>query len=57
MLKCKQATELISQSQDRQLTTSEQIALKFHLLICRGCNNCNKQIGMIHQAMQRIRKP
>jgi hypothetical protein len=55
MLKCKQATELISQSQDRDLTLQERIRLKFHLFICTGCTNCNKQIKLIHQAMGQLR--
>jgi len=55
MLKCKQATELMSQSQDRVLTLNERIRLKFHLLICTGCANCNKQMRFIHRAMQRLK--
>lgn len=57
MLKCKQATELMSQSLDRKLTLKERTALKLHLLICTGCDNCNKQMGLIHQAMEQLRKP
>jgi hypothetical protein len=56
MLKCKQATELISQSQDRALTLNERIRLKLHLLICVGCDNCNKQMSFIHKAMEQFRK-
>lgn len=56
MLKCKQATELMSQSQDRDLTLSERIRLKLHLLICAGCTNCNKQMNFIHNAMEQFRK-
>jgi len=56
MLKCKQATELMSQSQDRALTLNERIQLKLHLLICAGCLKCNKQMGFIHKAMQQFSK-
>jgi flavoprotein len=56
MLKCKQATELMSQSQDRALTLNERIQLKLHLLICRGCDNCNKQMSFLHDTMQQFRK-
>ncbi|MDX2507391.1 MAG: zf-HC2 domain-containing protein [Gammaproteobacteria bacterium] len=56
MLKCKQATELISQSLDRDLTLHQRIQLKFHLFICTGCTNCNKQIALIHKAMGQLRK-
>jgi hypothetical protein len=56
MLKCKQATELMSQSQDRVLKLNERIHLKLHLLICTGCNNFNKQMSFLHNAMQQFRK-
>ena len=56
MLSCKQATELMSQSQDRDLTLKERTRLKFHLLICSGCTNCNKQMKLIHNAMQKFKQ-
>lgn len=55
MMSCKQATELVSQSQDRKLTTRERAGLKLHLLICAGCKNYNKQISFIRQAMQQFK--
>jgi len=56
MLKCKQATELMSQSLDRDLTLNERVRLKLHLLICTGCVNCNKQMNLLHNAMGQFRK-
>lgn len=56
MLKCKQATELMSQSQDRNLTLHERTRLRLHLFICSGCANFNKQMGFIHTAMEQIKK-
>lgn len=56
MLKCKQATELMSQSQDRNLTLNERTRLRLHLFICSGCANFNKQMGFIHTAMEQIKK-
>lgn len=55
MLKCKQATELMSQSLDRDLTLNERIRLKLHLFICSGCVNCNKQMRLIHHAMEKFK--
>jgi hypothetical protein len=55
MMNCKQATELMSQEQDRELTRRERLALRLHLLICKGCNNYNKQLAFIREAMQRFR--
>ncbi len=56
MLRCKQATELMSQSQDRALTWNERLRLKLHMLICSGCTNCNKQMRFIHKAMQQFKE-
>ena len=54
MMTCKQATELMSQGQDRPLTTYERLRLRVHLLICRGCSNYNKHLGIIREAMRRL---
>lgn len=47
MLNCRQATLLISQSQDRELTRKEKIALKIHLILCSACRKFNKQISSL----------
>ncbi len=54
MMNCKQATELMSQGQDRELSGRERLALRLHLLICKGCNNYNKQLAFIRQAMRKL---
>lgn len=54
MMKCKQAAELMSEAQDRKLSRRERLALRFHLMMCRGCNNYNKQLAFIREAMQRL---
>jgi hypothetical protein len=54
MMNCKQATELMSQAQDRLLSRRERIALRLHLLICKGCSNYNRQLAFIREAMQRL---
>jgi hypothetical protein len=52
MLNCKKATRLVSESQDRKLSVTERIPLKFHLLICSGCKNFSQQIPFLSQAMR-----
>jgi hypothetical protein len=54
MMKCKQATELMSQAQDRELIWRERIALRFHLMMCRGCNCYNNQLSFIRNAMKQF---
>ena len=51
MLKCKSASELVSQSLDRQLTRSERFDLRFHLFICKYCNQFNQQLQAIRIAL------
>lgn len=54
MLNCKNATKLMSKAQDKPLILKERVALRFHLMMCSGCNNYNKQMSFIHKACGRI---
>lgn len=56
MMNCKQATRLVSQSQDRELSLPERIRLRFHLFICSGCSNYNKQMAFLRKAMRKLRE-
>jgi hypothetical protein len=47
MLNCRQATQLMSESQDRPLTNGEKLALKLHTLMCKGCRNFEQQLPVI----------
>ncbi len=55
MLTCKDASELLSQAQDRPLGLRERLVLQLHLLICRGCSNFNHQLALIRAAVRRMR--
>lgn len=54
MLSCKQATELMSQEQDRPLSLSERIGLRLHVWICDGCNNYRRQMEVLRAACRRF---
>jgi len=54
MISCKQATELMSQGQDRPLTPSERIGLRIHLLFCAGCVNFRRQLDFLRNACRRL---
>ncbi|HEX6828434.1 MAG TPA: zf-HC2 domain-containing protein [Burkholderiales bacterium] len=54
MLSCKEVTELVSQSQDRELTVAERVALKIHFTVCTGCRNFDAQMALIRRAFQRL---
>lgn len=47
MLNCNNATRLMSESQERSLSITEQVSLKLHMMICSGCRNFNDQMGVI----------
>ncbi len=50
MLNCKQASELLSQALDKNLSLREKISLRLHLLICHGCSNFSKHMQVLRQA-------
>ncbi|MAY69862.1 zf-HC2 domain-containing protein [Halomonas litopenaei] len=49
MMMCKAATRLMSKQLDAPLTARERISLRFHLMLCSACRNCEKQFGMLHR--------
>lgn len=51
-MNCKNATRLISESQDRALSASEKLTLRVHLLMCSGCRNFNRQVPFLSQVMR-----
>lgn len=54
MLNCKQNSELLSQALDRPVTFREKLAMNFHLMMCRGCRNYEKQLAFIHKAAREL---
>lgn len=54
MLTCKEATQLISKSLDRQLTRRERFAVRVHLLICKYCKRFAEQLLVVRQALSRM---
>lgn len=54
MLKCKDASRLMSQSLDRRLGLKENFSLKLHLLICKSCLIFDKQLDYLHQLCKKF---
>lgn len=50
MLSCKEATALISQGLDRELTWRERVALSMHEAICAGCRATERQLRFLRTA-------
>lgn len=54
MLRCKEATHLISEQQDRQLAAGERLQLRMHLAMCSGCRNFRAQMNFLRDACKRF---
>lgn len=54
MLNCKQNSELLSQSLDRPVSLREKMAMRMHLMMCRGCRNFEKQLTFIRKAAREL---
>lgn len=51
MITCKQASQLVSERQDRMLNWRERLALRLHLWICTNCQRFERQLTYIKQAL------
>jgi hypothetical protein len=52
---CREASELLSQMQDRPLTRRERIRLRLHLAICNHCSRFARQMAFMRRAMRAYR--
>ncbi|CAM4138242.1 zf-HC2 domain-containing protein [Acinetobacter dispersus] len=55
MLTCRQATQLLSEKQDRALLLREQSNLQLHLFACRSCRRYGKHIKSLSQLAKAFR--
>lgn len=49
MIKCKQATQMLSEKLDRMLSAKEKINLAMHTAICTPCRQFGKQMETIRE--------
>lgn len=52
---CREATELLSQQQDRPLRWTEVLRLRLHLALCDGCRAFGRQLDFLRRAVRRHR--
>lgn len=58
MLNCREATFLMSQRQERDLSITERMKVRLHATMCRGCSNFGRQLpdlGMAAKAYARAK--
>ncbi len=53
MLNCKEASRLLSQRQDRELSVGERLSLRVHLAMCAGCVQVSDQVDFLRKAIAR----
>jgi len=53
-LSCKEVSELVSQSLDRELSLRERAAVRLHLMMCRMCANYRSQIQFMHRVVHQM---
>ena len=56
LVSCKDVSHLVSEMQDRELTTVERWKLKWHLAVCTMCLAFEKQMRIMREAMRRYRQ-
>jgi hypothetical protein len=54
MLTCKEASRLLSQSQDQPLSRLKRMELRLHVWLCRHCGNFEKQLKFLRQSARRL---
>ena len=50
MLNCKEASCLVSESQERSLNFGERWALRMHLWLCISCSRFERQLRLLRKA-------
>ena len=55
VISCKEASRLLSLSQDRPLGWFEGLTLRAHLALCDMCSRFAAQLRVMREAMQRYR--
>lgn len=51
-LACREATRLLSERQDRDLSFGERASLRLHLTICDGCTAVGRQFDFLRRALR-----
>jgi hypothetical protein len=52
MLSCKEASELLSQGQDRSLKWGERMSVRMHVWICNNCRRFERQLKFIRSSLR-----
>ncbi len=53
MLTCKDASRLVSETQDRPLGIWERLGLRLHILMCVNCRRFERQIQLLRKVVRK----
>jgi predicted anti-sigma-YlaC factor YlaD len=56
MMNCQRATRLLSDAQERELSLKDRAVLQFHVMMCSGCRNFAKQMGVMRNIAREYAK-
>lgn len=56
MIKCKQATQMLSEKLDRPLSAKEKVRLTLHTLICSPCRQFGEQMKIMREISKTFTK-
>jgi Putative zinc-finger len=56
IIPCREASRLLSQSQDGSLPLAQWVRLRLHLAVCEACTRFARQLRLLQAAMQRYRQ-
>jgi hypothetical protein len=54
MIKCKEASRLMSRAMDERLPLWQRLALALHLAICDACRSARRQMRLLSVAVARL---
>ncbi len=52
LFRCRDVTQLVSASLDRELPLQQRLRLRLHFLICVLCRRYHNQVHFIHEALR-----
>ena len=56
MLNCHDATRLMSERQERELSGRERVSLRFHIVLCTMCRRFEKHMVTVRRAAKEYTK-
>ena len=53
-LNCRQASRLLSEAEDRNLSSMERFGLKLHVATCKSCRKFREQLVIMRQSLKTL---